>query len=173
MFCRSSCSHEFFQGIYRTDNFRQQLLIKKGYVFGRPILCIRFFKGSLLISPLLLPPSDPWSSVFVFVTVRMALIHSLNGTIFIFTGELAVIRCLSNSFSSRYCNYFLEYSQVSILLTVLCIFLMLKLANALSFSVIQAPVPVKQIYYQNSYISRAELIIMKWAIFAERFFQNT
>ena len=59
MFCRSSCSHAFFQGLYRTDNFRQQLLIKKGYVFGRSILCIQFFKGSLLISPLLLPRFDP------------------------------------------------------------------------------------------------------------------
>ena len=161
MFCRSSCSHEFFQGIYRTDTFRHQLLIKKGYVFGRPILCIRFFKGSLLISPLLLPPSDPWSSVFVFVTVRMALIHSLNGTIFIFTGELAVIRCLSNSFGSRYCNCFLEYSQASILLTVLCIFLMLKFA-AIQFG--------KRTFFQRNsgHQSRWNKLIIKTAIFPEQ-----
>ena len=60
-------------------------------------------------------------------------IHSLNGTIFILTGELAVIHCLSNSFSSRYCNHFLEYSQASILSTVLCIFLMLLKFAAIQF----------------------------------------
>ena len=62
----------------------------------------------------------------VFVTVRMTLIHSLNSTIFILTGELAVILFLSDSFSSMYRNYFLEYSQVSILSTIQYIFLMLK-----------------------------------------------
>ena len=41
----------------------------------------------------------------------MAFIHPLNDTIFILTRELAVIHCLRNSFSSRYRNYFLEYSQ--------------------------------------------------------------
>ena len=161
MFSRSSSSHAFFQGLYRTDNFRQQLLIKKGYVFGRPILCIRFFKGSLLISPLLLPPSDPWSSVFVFVTVRMALIHSLNGTTFIFTRELAVIRCLSNSFSSSYCNYLLEYSQASILSTVLCIFPMLKFA-AIQFG--------KLTFFQRNsgHYSRWNKLITEAAIFPEQ-----
>ena len=64
--------------------------------------------------------------VSAFVTVRMTFIYSLNGTTFIWTGELVVINCLSNSFSSRYCNYFLQYSQTSILSKVLCIFLMLK-----------------------------------------------
>ena len=54
-----------------------------------------------------------------FVTVRMAFIHSLNGITFILTGELAVIYCLSNSFCSRYYNYFLEYSQASIPCTIL------------------------------------------------------
>ena len=60
----------------------------------------------------------------VYLFLSQALVHSLNGTIFTFTGELAVIHCLSNSFSSRYCNYFLEYSQASIILTVLYIFLL-------------------------------------------------
>ena len=58
----------------------------------------------------------------------MTSIHSLNGTMFILTGELTVIHCLSIFFSSRYCNYFLEYSQTFILSTVLCIFLMLEFA---------------------------------------------
>ena len=107
----------------------------------------------------------------------MGFIHSLNGTIFIFTGELTVIHCLSNSFSRRYCNYFLEYSQASIHLTVLCIFLMLKFA-AIQFgkrtffqAYFTTPVTMKQTYYKSSYISRAELIIMKWKIFAGTFFQ--
>ena len=127
MFCRSSSSHAFFEGLYRTNNFRQKLLNKKGYVFGRPILCIRFFKAVYLFHHSYCYHPTP-EAVYVFVTVRMALVHSLNGTIFIFTGELAVIRCLSNSFSSRYCNYFLDCSQASILLTVLSTFLMLKFA---------------------------------------------
>ena len=91
----------------------------------------------------------------------MAFIYSLNGTIFILTVELTVIYCLSNSFSSRYCNYFLEYSQASILSTVLCIFLTLKFAaiqfgNALSFSVFQntsyheTNLLSKQLYFQSS-----------------------
>ena len=71
-------------------------------------------------------PTDPWISVSVFVPVRIAFIYSLNGTVFILTGELAVIHCLINSFSSRYFNYSLEYSPASILSTVLCIFLMVK-----------------------------------------------
>ena len=62
-------------------------------------------------------------SVFIYF-----FIYSLNGATFILTGELAVIRCLSSFFSSSYCNYFLEYSLVSIVSTVLCIFLMLKFA---------------------------------------------
>ena len=33
-------------------------------------------------------------------------------SIFILTGELAVIHCLSNSFSSRYYNYFLQYAAI-------------------------------------------------------------
>ena len=34
----------------------------------------------------------------------------------------------------------------------------------------RTPFTLKQSYYQSTYISRAELIIMKWKIFAERFF---
>ena len=45
----------------------------------------------------------------------MTFIHSLKDSIFILIGEHAVIYCLSNSFSSRCYNYFLEYSQPSIL----------------------------------------------------------
>ena len=66
-------------------------------------------------------PSISWSSAFAFVTVTMTVIHCLKGTVFILTGELAGI-CLSNSFSSRYYYYFLEYSQPFILSTVLRIF---------------------------------------------------
>ena len=42
VFYWSSCSHVFFQGLYGTDNFWQQLLIKNNYIFGRPI-DIRYF----------------------------------------------------------------------------------------------------------------------------------
>ena len=91
----------------------------------------------------------------------MAFIHSWNVTISILTGEFAVIHCLGNSFSSRYCNHFLEYSQASIFSMVLYIFLMLKfaaiqLANVLSFSIIQNTshrepnLLSKQLYFQSS-----------------------
>ena len=40
---RNSCSHPFFQGLYGTDNFWQQLLIRIATFFGRAILGIRYF----------------------------------------------------------------------------------------------------------------------------------
>ena len=134
------------------------IFIKYNYFFDRPILGIRFFKGSLLISPLQFQSYIPCSSVSVFVTVRMAWIYFLKNAILILTGETAVIYCFSNSFSSRYYNYFLEYSQPSILSTVLCNFLMLKFA-AIQFgqtsffqliSEHQAPLLSKQLCFQSS-----------------------
>ena len=92
-------------------------------LFWKIYLMHLIFKGSLLIWPLLLQPYISWSICFC----------RSNGTIFVLTGQLAVIYCLSISFSSRYYDHFLEYSQPSILLTLLCIFLMLKVA-AIKFS---------------------------------------
>ena len=54
----------------------------------------------------------------------MTVIHYSKGTVFILTGELAVIHCLSNSFTSRYHKYL----QPSILSMVQCIFLKFKFA---------------------------------------------
>ena len=134
------------------------IFIKYSYFFERPILGIRFYKGSLLISPLQFQSYIPCSSVSVFVTVRMAWFYFLKGAILILTGETGVIYCFSNSFSSRYYNYFLEYSQPSILSTVLCIFLMLKFA-AIQFgqstffqhiSEHQSPLLSKQLCFQSS-----------------------
>ena len=92
-------------------------------------------------------PPIPWSRVSVFVTERMAVIHSLKGTVFNLTGELLAIHCLSNSFSrQQQYVYFqkrlvpamrsfrgtiiisIEYSQISILSKALHIFLTLKFA---------------------------------------------
>ena len=44
--------------------------------------------------------------VFVFVIERVAVIHSLKDNVFIFTGDLAVIHCLSSSFSNSMFIYF-------------------------------------------------------------------
>ena len=81
---------------------------------------------------------------------------------------------MGNSFSSRYCNYFLEYSQAFILLTVLCIFLTLKFA-AIQFGqrtffqcIWEHQSPWNKLIIKAA-ISRAELFIMKWEIFTERF----
>ena len=64
----------------------------------------------------------PRSSASVFVTEIITAIFSLKGIGFILTGELGVIHCLSNSFSSRYHNYFLELLQPSTLSKGICIF---------------------------------------------------
>ena len=92
-------------GMHSFRGYMEQITFDSSHLlrtFARPILGILFFIDRILISPLLLHPSIPWSGVFVFVTVKIAFIHSLKGAIFILTGELAVILCLSNSFSSRY-----------------------------------------------------------------------
>ena len=85
----------------------------------------------------------------------MAFIHPLKVTIFILTEELPI------ELNSRYYNYFLDYSQTSILLIVIRNFLTLKLqpsnlAKALSFSIFQnishleANLLPKQLYFQSS-----------------------
>ena len=58
----------------------------------------------------------------------MTVINLLINTVFTLTGKLAVINSLSNSFSSRYYNYFLGYLQASIPSMVLCIFFDVKIA---------------------------------------------
>ena len=79
------------------------------------------------------------------------------------TGELAVIHCLSNSFSSRYKNYFLEYSQPSILSTTLCIFLTLK------FTAIQF---IQRTFFQHisEHQSPWKKLIIKAATWSSSFF---
>ena len=77
---------------------------------------------------------------------------------------------------------FLEYSQPSILLTLLSISLTLKLA-AIQFCdfllYYRTPITVKEISYRNNYIFRAALIILKWeqplevVPFCITFLQNT
>ena len=66
---------------------------------------------------------------------------------------------------------FLEYSQPSILLTLLSISLTLKLAAIqfcdflfylFNFLYYRKPVTVKEISYRNNYIFRSSLIILKW-----------
>ena len=138
-----------------------------------------FFNDSLLILAFQLQPYIPWSSVSLFVTVRMAFIHSLKVIIFVLTGELAVTYCLIYSFSSRYHNYFLEYWQPSILSKLLCIFLMLKF-GVVRFgqrSVFQntshreTNLLSKHLYFQSS-INYNEMRAATWScyFFAKRFF---
>ena len=65
--------------------------------------CLRhliFFKGSLLIPPLYLQPFLVSDRVSVSFTKRVAFIHSLKNTTFNLTGDLTVIHCLRNYFSS-------------------------------------------------------------------------
>ena len=138
-----------------------------------------FFNDSLLILAFQLQPYIPWSSVSLFVTVRMAFIHSLKVIIFVLTGELAVTYCLIYSFSSRYHNYFLEYWQPSILSKLFCIFLMLKF-GVVRFgqrSVFQntshreTNLLSKHLYFQSS-INYNEMRAATWSsyFFAKRFF---
>ena len=87
----------------------------------------------------------PWSSASIFDTKGMTAIHSLKCTVFILTGKLEVIHCFCNCFSSSMfiskkkldlamrsfkCATIIsiEYSQPSIISTVLHIFLTLKFA---------------------------------------------
>ena len=112
--------------------------------------------------------------VSVFVTLRTAFIQSLKGTIFILTWELVVIFCLSNSFSSRFYSYFLEYSH-DVKICSDPIWPMHFLS-----AYFRTPGTVKETYYRSIYMSRAVSIRMKWekpleaATFSPRdFFQNT
>ena len=91
----------------------------------------------------------------------MAVIHSLKGIVFILTGELAVIYCLSKSFSSSYYNYSLEYLQSSILPTVLYIFLTFKFA-AIQFG----SCPFFQCF--SKYQPLSKKLVIKAAILSEQ-----
>ena len=137
----------FIQALFGKDNFWQQLLIKNSYFLEDLSYGFASFKGSLFISPLWLQTSSPWISVSDFVTKRITVIHSLKCAVFILTGKFIyfVIHCLSISISSSMfiskkalilamCSFkgdiiiSIEYSQPSILSTVLYIFQTLKFA---------------------------------------------
>ena len=166
--------------------FDSSYLIRTGYFLEDLSYAFKCFRGSLLTSPLLLQPYIPWCIVSVFVTIRVAAIHSLKSIIIILTGELAAIHFLVNYFSIRYYNFFLEYSQPSIVSTLLCISLMLKFAliqflqTPFLSTYLRTPVNMKQTYNRSSYFFKAALSIMKLeqpheaATFSKKdFFQNT
>ena len=119
----------------------------------------------------------PRSSVSVFVTERITAIHSLKGIGFILTGELGVIHYLSNSFSSRYHNYFLEFLQPSTLSKVISIFLTLKFAaiqlGQRTFFHRETNLLSKQLYFPSN-IDYVGIIAATWGsyFFAERFFSE-
>ena len=123
--------------------------------------------------------SIPWCRVSVFVTERMTLIHSLKGTVFIFTGELAVIYCLSNTFNSQqYYVYFHKKLVHAFLQRYHSIHSHPSFKDTAYFSDVRfrsypilpthflssyfrTPGIVKQTYYQRSYIFSAASIILK------------
>ena len=104
---RNSCSHPFFQGLYGTHQFWQQLLTKNIYFFEKAIIGIQFFQGFVLVY--LFYHSNyghPSFAVrYLLVTEIVAVIHSLKDTVFILTGDLAVIHCLSTIFSAIVCLF--------------------------------------------------------------------
>ena len=166
--------------------FDSSYLLRTGYFLEDLSYAFKCFKGSLLTSPVSLQPYISWCIVSVFVTVRMAAIHSLKSIIIFLTGELEAIHFLGNYFSIRYYNFFLEYSQPPILLTLLCISPMLKFAliqflpTLFLSAYLRKPVNMKQTYYRSSYFFKAALSIMKWeqpheaVTFSKKdFFQNT
>ena len=119
----------------------------------------------------------PRSSASVFVTEIITAIFSLKGIGFILTGELGVIHCLSNSFSSRYHNYFLELLQPSTLSKGICIFVTLKFAaiqlGQRTFFHRETNLLSKQLYFPSN-IDYVGIIAATWGSysFAERFFSE-
>ena len=69
-----------FRGCIEQIFFDKKLPIKKGCVFGKPILYFRLFSGQSTYFTTLLATIRPLNSVSVFVIVKVAFIHSLNGT---------------------------------------------------------------------------------------------
>ena len=119
----------------------------------------------------------PRSSASVFVTEIITAIFSLKGIGFILTGELGVIHCLSNSFSGRYHNYFLELLQPSTLSKGICIFVTLKFAaiqlGQRTFFHRETNLLSKQLYFPSN-IDYVGIIAATWGsyFFAERFFSE-
>ena len=81
----------FWAGYMQQIIFDGSYLLRAGYFLEDLSYAFNFFKGRLLTSPLSLQLYIPWYIVSIFVTVRMAVIHSLKSIIIILTGELAVI----------------------------------------------------------------------------------
>ena len=117
IFSWSSCSHPFFQGLCRTDNFYQQLVIKNSYFFGRPILGIQFCKGFLKYgvcfchrksgSYLLREKCSNVEILSLRIQYECRKIRTRKNSLFghfprsdVLTEELAVIHYLSNFFRS-------------------------------------------------------------------------
>ena len=119
----------------------------------------------------------PRSSASVFVTEIITAIFSLKGIGFILTGELGVIHCLSNSFSGRYHNYFLELLQPSTLSKGICIFVTLKFAaiqlGQRTFFHRETNLLSKQLHFPSN-IDYVGIIAATWGsyFFAERFFSE-
>ena len=138
------------------------------------------FKESLCISRVLLQSSFLWSRVSVFVTERVAVVHSPKDNIFILKGDLAVIHCLLEQFFSNSMfiskkkvgfsyaflqRYYKEYSQPSILSTVyfsdvkICSHPLL--LNHFLSVYLRTPVTVKETSPRSSYIFTATPNILK------------
>ena len=169
IFYRSSCIHPFFQGLYGTESFWQKIPIKNSYLFRRS-LAFGFFKGSLFISRLYLHPSIPWSSVAVFVTERMGVIHprvlnlfwqdSLQSSIVwvIFSAAVCLFSKQVGSsyvFFQSYDNYFYTILAVTHPFNVMYISLKLKFATTqfcqlwAYTSRLEANFLSKQLYFQS------------------------
>ena len=136
-FWRITLSHPFFYGgwhftrvvaaMHSFRGYMKQIIFDSSYFLRTATFLEDLFRDSRAVYLFHHSNCDhPTLEVVYFFF--FFFVYSLNGATFILTGELSVIRCLSSFFSSSYCNYFLEYSLVSIVSTVLCIFLMLKFA---------------------------------------------
>ena len=94
-FYRSGCSHPFFQGLYRTDNFCQQLLIKT--LINTATYYLLSYKTLRKVSFFNHSNCSYLSLESLFVIEMMTIIHSLKRTVtFSFAApllSLAVTHC--------------------------------------------------------------------------------
>ena len=77
VFLKSSCNHLLFQGFFGTGNFFGNSYLSKIAIFLEDLSwALDFFKGGFIYFPTLIAAIHPSNRVSVFVTERMATIHS-------------------------------------------------------------------------------------------------
>ena len=107
--------------------------------------------------------SIPWSGVSVFVTERMAVIHSLKGSVFILLRKFAIIHCLriSSSIAGWYYNYLynilaaIHFFNGIVHFSDFRIWSHIILPTHFLLAYLRTPVTVKQISHRCSCILRA------------------